>query len=273
MDYSKLIELALYEDLQNVGDVTSESIFTDQEHKFFLVAKDDGILCGIDLFRDVFSAVDSSVALNFFKKDGDEISKGDKIAEVSGKVVSILKAERTAINFLSHLSGISTKTAEFVKVADGKVTILDTRKTIPGYRDLEKYAVKCGGAENHRAGLYDMVMIKDNHADAAGGITAAVERVRAKWGNQFKIEVECRTFDEVKEALDCKVDRIMLDNMSNDQTREAVDFINGQAETEGSGNMTIQRIPEVAQTGVDFISFGELTHTVKAFDFSLREEL
>ncbi|MBN2651743.1 MAG: carboxylating nicotinate-nucleotide diphosphorylase [Spirochaetales bacterium] len=273
MDFTNLIELALYEDLHELGDVTSESIFDTQEHTFYLVSKDEGILCGIDIFREVFSKVDNSLNLEFLKKDGDFIKKSDCIAKISGKVVSILKAERTGINFLSHLSAVSTKTAQFVAVASGKVIILDTRKTTPGFRDLEKYAVRCGGGQNHRTGLYDMVMIKDNHADAAGGITKAVERVRSKWGEKFKIEVECRDLDDVREALACGIDRIMLDNMSNEDMSEAVELINRQVEIEASGNMTIDRIKEVGDLGVDFISFGELTHTIKAFDFSLREEL
>lgn len=273
MDYTNLIEIALYEDLQEVGDITSQSIFDTEEHSYVLVSKDQGILCGREIFEKIFAAVDPNVKVKFLAKDGDYLNKAEKIAEISGRVVSILKAERTAINFLSHLSAIASKTHEFVKIANGRVRILDTRKTTPGYREIEKYAVRCGGGENHRAGLYDMVMIKDNHIDAAGSITKAVTKVKAKWQDKFKIEVECRNLDDVKEALLCGIDRIMLDNMSNLDMEKAVKLINKEVEVEASGNMTIDRIEELGEIGVDFISFGELTHTKKAFDFSLREEL
>ena len=266
-----LIEMALDEDLHDIGDITSESIFSGELYSYKLMAKESGILCGLDIFITVMKQVDSRIEITTLFKDRDHISRGDIIAEISGPVVSILKAERTALNFISHLSAIATKTSIFVKHADGRVIILDTRKTIPGYRELEKYAVRCGGGENHRMGLYDMVMIKDNHSDAAGGITAAVERVKAKWGDRYKIEIETRNLDEVKEALICGADRIMLDNMSDGDMETAVDYIAGKAETEASGNMNLQRIKNVSLTGVDYISFGELTNSIKAFDFSLKE--
>jgi len=266
-----LIELALHEDLLDTGDITSEAIFHDEFYSYKLMSKDIGVLCGIDIFIDVMKYVDSRIKIGNHFNDGDSISRGDVIADVSGPVVSILKAERTALNFISHLSAIATKTSIFVKRAEGKVKILDTRKTIPCYRELEKYAVNCGGGENHRMGLYDMVMIKDNHIDAAGGITAAVGRVKAKWGNAYRIEVETRNLDEVKEALNCGADRIMLDNMSDTDMESAVEYIAGRSETEASGNMNLQRIKSVSHTGVDYISFGELTNSVKAFDFSLKE--
>ena len=174
------------------------------------------------------------------------------------------------MNLLSHLSGIASKTNEFVRETNGRSTILDTRKTLPGLRELQKYAVRCGGGENHRMGLYDMVMVKDNHIDAAGGIEKAVNKVRDKWGSKYKIEVETRTLEEVGKALISGVDRIMLDNMNIETMRKAVELINGKTETEASGNMILDRISKVSQTGVDFISVGELTHTVKAFDFSLK---
>ncbi len=268
-----LIELALKEDLQDIGDVSSIAIFDKEEDKFFLVAKDTGIICGVNIFKKVFAYVDSSVKVDFLFEDGDCISFGDHIATVSGKVVSILQAERTAINFLSHLSAISTKTNKFVKEANGKVKILDTRKTLPGYRMLQKYAVKCGGGENHRIGLFDMAMLKDNHNDSAGGITKAVNKVRDRWGDELKIEVETRNLDEVKEALSLNINRIMLDNMSNEDTKTAVKLISNKMEVEASGNMNFDRIKSVSETGVDFISFGELTHTITAFDFSLRTRL
>jgi nicotinate-nucleotide pyrophosphorylase (carboxylating) len=214
--------------------------------------------------------VDNQTQVVSYFEDGASIGKGDLIAEISGKVVSILKSERTALNFLSMLSAVATRTSAFVKESRGLVTVLDTRKTIPGFRQLQKYAVRCGGGSNHRMGLYDMVMIKDNHIDAAGGIKAAVGIIRDQWGERYKIEVETRNIGEVREALACGVDRIMLDNMSDIETMEAVRLINGKCETEASGNMTLGRIRKVATTGVNFISIGEITHSIKAFDFSLK---
>ena len=270
-DYIHLIEAALKEDLHDVGDVTSQSIFNSEENSFRLISKDSGILCGREIFEAVFKEVDPEISIEFKFSDGDMLKPKDEIAVVSGKVSSMLIAERTALNFLSHLSGIATKTAKFVAASNGKTEILDTRKTLPGYRVLHKYAVKCGGGTNHRMGLFDLVMIKDNHADAAGGISNAVAAVRAKHGDKYRIEVETRNLTEVQEALNNQVDIIMLDNMDNELTREAVELINGRAKVEASGNMTLERIPGVAETGVDFISIGELTHTIKVFDFSLRQ--
>ncbi len=252
-------------------DVTSEAVFSDETGSYYLLSKDSGILCGIDTFIKVFHAVDSSINIVKYFNDGDSIVNGDRIASLEGKIVSILKGERTALNFISLMSAISTKAHKFAEKGSGRVTILDTRKTIPGFRSLSKYAVRCGGASNHRTGLYDMAMIKDTHIDAAGGITAAAEKVKSRWGDRVKIEIEARTLDEVREALSAGADRIMLDNMGNDETLEAVRLIGEKAETEASGNMSYERIDEVSATGVDYISFGELTHTIKAFDFSLKK--
>ena len=280
---NELIELALAEDLSQLGDVTSQAIFSDEEDTFYLYAKDRGVLCGTNIGKEVFTQVDPSVSVQFNFSDGESISYGDCIAVIHGKVLSILTAERTAINFLSNLSGIATKAKLYVNqvvksgTKDGhtslhrQTVILDTRKTIPGYRELAKYAVTCGGAQNHRQGLYDLVMIKDNHIDAAGSITTAVTKVRRKWGNRFAIEVETRTLKEIHEALACKVDRIMLDNMSTAMMEAAVHIVAGKAAVEASGNMTLDRIAEVSRIGVDFISVGDLTHSVKAFDFSLKQ--
>ncbi|MCP5515178.1 MAG: carboxylating nicotinate-nucleotide diphosphorylase [Spirochaetales bacterium] len=265
-----LIKLALEEDLGKDGDITSESVFTDHYGKYRLLAKESGILCGIDIFTKVYKTVDSETLVTAWFEDGDEIKPGDVIADIEGKVVSILKAERTSINFIAMLSAIATKTSLFVKKADGKVKILDTRKTIPGYRMLSKYAVRCGGALNHRAGLYDMALVKDTHIDAAGSIEKAVGKIRARFGGRIKIEVEARDLGEVKKALESGADRIMLDNMSDEITAEAVRLIARGAETEASGNMSLERIETVSKTGVDYISFGELTHTIKSFDFSLK---
>ena len=267
---SELIEIALYEDIKDSGDVTSSAIFTNEEDHFYLLSKDEGVLCGIDIFEKVFKIVDPLCSFKTDMSDGDEIKKNMIIANVSGKVATILKAERTALNILSHLSGIASKTAEFVREAGGRATILDTRKTLPGLRELQKYAVRCGGGENHRMGLYDMVMIKDNHIDATGGIKKAVKKVRDKWGSKFKIEVETRDLEEVRKALNSGVDRILLDNMNIERMKKAVELINGKTEIEASGNMSLEKISEISNTGVDFISVGELSHTVKAFDFSLK---
>lgn len=267
-----LIKMALEEDLRDIGDITSDSIFKDENYVFKLISKDSGILCGIEIFRRVMQMADCMIRITNYFYDGNQINKGDVVAEVAGQVRSILRSERTALNFISMLSAVATRTSEFVKKAEGKVIILDTRKTIPGYRQLQKYAVKCGGGHNHRMGLYDMVMIKDNHIDAAGGIRAAVDRIREKWGNRFRIEVEARNISEVKEAITCRVDRIMLDNMSNSETAEAVKLIGGISETEASGNITTDRIKSVGLTGVDFLSAGELTNSIKAFDFSLKKK-
>ncbi len=269
----RMIDMAMDEDLQKEGDITSESIFTGKEQTFKLISKDIGKLCGKDVFERVMTRTDISVSVRFLHNDGDNIEKGDLVAEVSGPVKSILKAERTALNFLSLMSAVATKTARFVSEAEGKTIILDTRKTIPGFRQLQKYAVRCGGGMNHRMGLHDMVLIKDNHIDAAGGISTAVSKVRERWGSRFKIEVEARNIQEVREALNCKVERILLDNMSNEQLSEAVKLTEQICETEASGNMTLERIRQVSLTGVDFISVGELTHSIKAFDFSLKENI
>lgn len=268
-----LVRKALAEDLGRNGDVTSSSIFPAAARSvFILLAKDDGILCGAEIFEAVFRRLDRSARVDWYFRDGHPLKKGDIVARVSGRTRTILSAERTALNLISHLSGIATRTAHFVRAADGAVRILDTRKTIPGLRVLQKYAVVTGGGENHRMGLHDMVMIKDNHADAAGGITPAVKAVRKRYGKRFKIEVEARSLDEVTEALAAGADRIMLDNMTNEQMTEAVALISGRAETEASGNMTIERLSTLTGIGLDFVSFGELTHSVRVFDFSLKQE-
>lgn len=269
MKIQELIASALKEDLNELGDISSQAIFTTEQDSFTLYAKENGIVCGRELWEAVFSQVDPSVKVTFLHADGDSISSGEEVARIQGKVLSILTAERTAINFLSYLSGIATKAGKYAAEAGDRAIILDTRKTLPGYRELAKYAVRCGGAQNHRQGLYDMVMIKDNHADAAGGITEAVSRVRALWKDRFPIEVEARSLEEVREALACRVSRIMLDNMDCETMKQAAAIVDGDAEVEASGNMTLERIAEVSRTGVDFISVGDLTHSVKAFDFSL----
>ncbi|MBF0411907.1 MAG: carboxylating nicotinate-nucleotide diphosphorylase [Desulfamplus sp.] len=282
----KLLEMAFEEDLGDLGDITTDAVFTDSRtDTYWLIAKQDGVLCGADIFTRAFSYVDKKYSdkisinresqIEFYFSDGDTLKKGQKVAKIDGSINTLLKGERVALNFISHLSGIATEVRKWTdlisSISNNKTKILDTRKTLPGWRQLQKYAVKCGGGTNHRMGLYDMVMIKDNHTDGIGSITKAVEKVRSKWGDKFKIEVETRTLQEVQEALDSNVDIIMLDNMDIGTMKEAVKIVNGKAATEASGNMTLDRIKEVAQTDVDYISVGSLTHSVTAFDFSLRK--
>ena len=271
--YHGLIERALAEDLGARGDVTSAALFSKKERAVFvLLSKDEGILCGLGPFSHVFELLDRKAEVEAYFKDGDELKRGEVVARVRASLRAVLAGERTALNLLSHLSGVATKTSLFVAAAKGKPAILDTRKTIPGLRRLQKYAVACGGGSNHRMGLHDMILIKDNHIDAAGNIARAVERARAKWGKRFRIEVETRNLREVEEALAAGVDRIMLDNMDDATMRRAVDLVSGRVETEASGNISLERLPALGEVGVDLVSVGELTHTVKAFDFSLKRE-
>jgi nicotinate-nucleotide pyrophosphorylase (carboxylating) len=271
-DYRTLIELALKEDFSLNGDITSNAVFKDETCVAELISKEDGILAGLKIFRSVFLYLDPKIKVRFFYKDGDEIRKNGHIASISGKARSILSAERIALNFLCFLSGIATATKKAVNssLKKGRALILDTRKTLPGYRKLSKYAVRMGGGRNHRLGLYDMILIKDNHIGAVGSISEAVRRARKKCGSKYKIEVECRTLDEVKEAIANKVDIIMLDNMNNKIIRQAVKINNACIPLEASGNMTLERIAEVSRLGVNYISVGMLTHSVKTFDLSLQ---
>ncbi|SMC63076.1 nicotinate-nucleotide pyrophosphorylase [carboxylating] [Desulfocicer vacuolatum DSM 3385] len=269
--FDNLLKMAFEEDLGTRGDVTSDAVFDDHTDVYWLVAKQAGILCGVDCFTKAFAHVDETCKIEWFFFDGDALTSGDKVARISGSIQSILRAERVALNFLSHLSGIATRTREYVNALSGKTRLLDTRKTLPGWRSLQKYAVTCGGGTNHRMGLHDMVMIKDNHVDGAGGIEAAVKKVRAKWGDQFRVEVETRTLDEVSQAISAGVDVIMLDNMDIPTMTRAVALINGRAETEASGNMDLSRMGPVSCTGVDYISVGALTHSVTVFDFSIKQ--
>jgi len=267
----EIIKKAMLEDI-NYIDISTDYLFDPREQgKARLLAKDDGVLCGLAVFLRVFEMTDDLFAAVAFKKDGDILHKGDIIAELSGSTAMLLKGERTALNLIQHLSGIATQTAAAVKTVEGtKAQITDTRKTLPGLRALQKYAVTCGGGKNHRFNLSDAAMLKDNHIDAAGGITKAVEILRAKLGHMAKIEVETRTIAEVREALAAGVDVIMLDNMDNETMAEAVKIVQGKALLEASGGITLENLREVAQTGVDIISLGALTHSVKAFDISMK---
>jgi nicotinate-nucleotide pyrophosphorylase (carboxylating) len=271
-DYRQLIELAIAEDLGSEGDVTSLAVIPDGERMAVLWSKDQGVLAGEEVFTGVFHRIDPTVEVTFFLHDAARLAKGDRVAEVRGRALSLLSGERIALNFISHLSGIASEARVLSDLAasTGRAAILDTRKTLPGWRALAKYAAKVGGARNHRMGLYDMVLVKDNHVDAAGSVAAAVARVRDRWGTRYPVEVEARTLGEVREAVDAGADTVMLDNMDEPLMREAVALVAGRAKTEASGNMTRERIPGVSATGVDFISVGGLTNSVKAFDFSLK---
>jgi len=264
---------ALKEDMP-LGDITTDNIVSEGEvSKAEFMAKQDAVIAGIDVAKHVFEVLDSNVKFTALIKDGDEVKKGDIFAKVSGSTSALLKAERTALNFLQRLSAIATITNRYVlKVQDLPVRITDTRKTTPGLRLLEKYAVSAGGGANHRFSLSDGVLIKDNHIAAAGGITNAVERVRESIPHTVKIEVEVESIQEVQEALDCKADIIMLDNMTNEQMVEAVSLINKRALVEASGNMTEETIYDVALTGVDIISIGKLTHSANSIDISMNIE-
>ena len=265
-----LIDVALAEDIGS-GDVTTDAIIGDQKKaKAVWVAKQDGVVAGLDAAKFVFQKLDENIEWNSIFKNVDPIENGDIMVEFQGNCRAILTAERTALNIAQRMSGIATKTAELIQALDGYSTkILDTRKTVPGLRSLDKRAVKAGGGTNHRMGLYDLAMIKDNHIQVAGSITKAVDLVRSA-NPEIKIEVETTNIDQVEEALDAGADIIMLDNMSLDQMHEAVQKIRDRAETEASGNITHKNIREVAETGVNFISVGALTHSVKAFDISQR---
>lgn len=266
-----IIKTALSEDINYIDSTADLLISEDSVSEAYFVAKDDGVLAGIEPALRVFTILDPEMKIELFKKDGDKIKKGDIIANFSGHTRLMLKAERTSLNILQHMSGIASYTNKCVEaVAGTKASITDTRKTLPGLRALQKYAVTVGGGKNHRYNLTDAAMLKDNHIDAYGGITAAVEALRKKAGHMLQIEVETRNLDEVKEAVACGVNVIMLDNMTNEQMKEAVDYIGGRAKTEASGNVTLENIRAKAETGVDIISLGALTHSVKAFDISMK---
>jgi nicotinate-nucleotide pyrophosphorylase (carboxylating) len=269
-EIEEIVRHALDEDLP---DITSEAIFdaSDQGRARF-VAKSNGILAGLAYAEATFRAIDPTVRFTAQKSDGDEVRSGDIIAEVAGAVIALLSGERTALNFLQRASGIATITRAYVDaVRETKAKIYDTRKTAPGLRALDKYAVRCGGGENHRTGLFDMFLIKNNHVDRAGSITAAVERVRRQ-GMVQKIMVEVRNSAELEEALALRPDFILLDNMKPSELRDAVRRTAGAVPLEASGEITFLNVREVAETGVDRISIGALTHSVKALDISMRME-
>ena len=261
---------ALKEDIGFI-DITTDTLVEDKNLRLNLIAKADGIICGLEVFEIVFKELSEDFKIKFYFKDGDTIKKGDKVAEVEGLASTILIGERTALNYIQRMSGIATLTNKYQKVLDKYgVKITDTRKTTPCFRLFEKYSVMVGGATPHRFNLSDCVMIKDNHISYAGSITKAVEKIRACISHTHKIEVECETLDQVKEAISCKADIIMLDNMSNDMMVEAVKIIDKQAIVEASGNVTYERLEEIAKTGVDIISTSAIVAGAETLDLSLK---
>ncbi len=266
----EVIRIALKEDINYLDTATDYMIDEQQISTAQFLAKADGVLCGMDIALRVFELL-GDFEIERLKRDGDRIAKGEILGRITGNTRLLLHGERTALNLVQHLSGIATETARCVALVEGtKASIADTRKTLPGLRALQKYAVTCGGGKNHRFNLSDAAMLKDNHIDAAGGILPAVETLRRYLGHTVKIEVETRNLAEVGEAIKAGADIIMLDNMKLDEMRQAVELVDGRALTEASGGITSETLGPVAQTGVDIISIGALTHSVKAFDISLK---
>lgn len=262
------IQRALEEDIGS-GDLTTEAIVPPQATMWGdIIAKQDGVIAGLEVAEAVYKMLDEAVQFQPYVVDGEFVQRGQKVARLYGPARSLLTAERTALNFLGRMSGIATLTRQYVEaIAATRAVLLDTRKTAPGLRIVDKMAVRYGGGQNHRLGLYDMVLIKDNHIDFDGSITQAVQLVRA-YAPHAEIEVEVRTLAELQEALEAKVSRILLDNMSLDTMRAAVELVAGRAKLEASGNVTLENVRAIAETGVDFISCGALTHSAKVFDLS-----
>ena len=265
----KIIELAIEEDVYS-GDITTNSLIPEENLAVAeMTAKANGVVSGLEVAKMVFEKFDKNIKWEPLVDEGSLVKRGDKIVRVEGSYRTLLTAERIALNILQRMSGIATATSLYVAELSGtKTQLLDTRKTAPGMRILDKMAVKAGGGKNHRMGLYDMALIKDNHIKVAGGIAEAVSEVRAS-APDIKIEVEVTNIEETRQAIDAGADIIMLDNMSNEQMAAAVKLINKRADTEASGNMNLERIKEVAKTGVDYISVGALTHSVTALDISM----
>lgn len=269
-EIDEIIELALKEDL-SAGDITSESLIPSKSRSAAIIlAKEEGVLAGIDMARRVFETIDSSLRFERRFEDGQMFKKNDSLAKIEGNSVSILKGERTALNFLQRMSGIAAKTRKFVQAVEGtKTKILDTRKTTPGLRVLEKYAVKIGGGENHRFNLSEMVLIKDNHLQIVGSVSEAVSRAKEKVGKGIRIEVETKSLDEVKEAVQSGADIVMFDNMPLERIKEVVEWVRGRVPLEVSGKVTLDKIRDISSLGVDYISVGSLTHSFKSLDISL----
>jgi nicotinate-nucleotide pyrophosphorylase (carboxylating) len=271
--FDGLIDVSLKEDMPR-GDITSESIIPlDSVSRASFLAKEEGVLAGVDMARRVFEKIDPGVSFIKALEDGQPFGSGEALACLEGSSISLLKGERTALNFLQRMSGIATKTREFIHAVEGtKTKILDTRKTTPGLRLLEKYAVRMGCGVNHRFSLSDMVLIKDNHLEIIGSISEAVKRARAGIAQGIRVEVEVIGFEGAREALESGADMIMLDNMPLDKMKEVVDWINGRAPVEVSGKVTVRNARKIAALGVDFISVGALTHSFRSIDISLEFE-
>ena len=271
----KLIELSFAEDIGDGDHTTLSSIPEDAMGENILIIKEDGVLAGVEMAKRIFAHFDKELKVEVLMEDGTEVKKGDIAMRVSGKVRSLLQTERLMLNVMQRMSGIATMTRKYVKQLEGTNTrVLDTRKTTPGMRIMEKEAVKIGGGVNHRIGLFDMILLKDNHVDFAGGIKQAIERAKEyckEKGKDLKIEIEVRNFDELQQVLDLGgVDRIMFDNFDTTATRKAVEMVGGRFETESSGGITFDTLRDYALCGVDFISVGALTHSVKGLDMSFK---
>lgn len=271
----ELIKLAFAEDIGDGDHTTLCSIPTDAMGKVQLIIKENGVLAGVEIARQIFHTFDKDLKVDVFIQDGTEVKYGDIAFTVEGKVQSLLQTERLVLNVMQRMSGIATTTRKYVNQLKGtKTRVLDTRKTTPGMRMLEKEAVRTGGGVNHRIGLFDMILLKDNHVDFAGGISQAIKRAQAyckEKGKNLKIEIEVRNFDELQEAMNTGgIDRIMLDNFSIENTKKAVRMVNGKYEIESSGGITFDTLRDYAECGVDYISVGALTHSVKSLDMSLK---
>jgi nicotinate-nucleotide pyrophosphorylase (carboxylating) len=270
IDLDTVIGAALREDMPE-GDITSENIIPQEAvSNAVLVAKEKGILAGIDVAEKVFKKIDNSVIFKKLRDDGQSIEKGNELASIKGNSISLLKGERTALNFLQRMSGIATETSAFVRAVQGtKTQVLDTRKTTPGLRLIEKYAVKAGGGQNHRFSLSDMVMIKDNHLKIVGSISDAIKMAHEKIKPEIQVEVETSSLEEVREAVESGADIIMLDNMTLEEIKEVVEWNKGRVPLEVSGNVSLETAREIAMMGVDYISVGSLTHSFKSLDISM----
>ncbi|MDD3519612.1 MAG: carboxylating nicotinate-nucleotide diphosphorylase [Actinomycetota bacterium] len=276
-DYENIVKSAIAEDLGAYGDITSKYIFNKNNiSDGFIICKekDGATLCGIGIAEYIFKTIDSSASLKILRQDGEKIKNKEKICTFHGKTISVLKSERIALNFISHLSGIATLTRKFTDIAsDYGVKVSETRKTLPNLRLLEKYAVRCGGGFNHRFGLFDGVMIKDNHIIASGGVSKAIEKIRSEVPHTLKIEVEVKTDDDLEQAIKSKADIIMLDNMDCKHLRDAVkkirEILGNTCIIEASGGISLKTLEEICKTGIDIVSVGALTNSAKAIDFSL----
>lgn len=274
-DFIKMIPAWFAEDIGDGDHTTLSCIPADAVGKSQLIIKENGVIAGVEVAREIFKAFDPELKMTVFIQDGSEVKYGDIAFVVEGKIQSLLQTERLMLNIMQRMSGIATRTRQYMKALEGtKTSVLDTRKTTPGLRMLEKEAVKLGGGTNHRIGLFDMILLKDNHVDFAGGIEKAITRAKAylkEKGKNLKIEIEVRNFDELQQVLNTGgVNRIMLDNFSTENTRKAVKMIDGKYETESSGGITLDTLRDYAECGVDFISVGALTHSIKSLDMSFK---